>query len=115
MAHPSLFPTAPAGRVRHTDPETSVAAARRAGGARTAILEAFRDHGPMTDDQLCDRLPTMYGPTVKTARSRLTGEGFLVSTGRTAPSRRRCEQIVWVLHHKLRQTETVADPEGRVA
>lgn len=116
-AHPTLFDTAPAGRARRTDPSTSVrAAAHRSGSARTAILEAFRQHGPMTDEQLADRLAPagFHGPTVKTARSALKDAGFIVATTRTEPSRRGHPQIVWALHPQYRPTETIHDAHGRV-
>lgn len=114
----SLFDVPPHPRVRKTDPVTSVEAARRqSGGTRVAILEAFRRFGPMTDEQLADRLAVdgLYGPTVKSARSRLQREGLVVATSRVERSRRGANQIVWALHHSLRPTEVVRDGEGRVA
>ncbi len=95
-----LTEVAQSGRVRHSDPVTSVAAARTISGRTDlAIAAAFcADLGSgMTDDELCVRLPFLYAPTVKSARSRLSKRGLLVASGRTRPSARGREQIVWRL------------------
>lgn len=96
----SLFDLAPMPRHRATDPETSKAAARaqKPSALETEILEVFRLHRPeigLTDDQLCRLLPDRYGPTVKTARSRLSNAGHLVDSGQRAKSRRGRDMIVW--------------------
>lgn len=99
----STLPIVPIGewpRARRTDPETSKAAAARQGSsARSAILEAFRVHGPMTDDELVAQLAPQghYGPTLRTARSALKAAGLVVDTGRTKPSPRGHQQVVWRL------------------
>lgn len=67
---------------RSTDGATSREAAASVNGAavEARILLAFERWGPMTDDELvatCDG----YGPTLKTARSRLTKAGCLVRAG----------------------------------
>lgn len=123
-AQPTLFDAGAAGAVRHEDPVTSVAAARaQRGGARVAILDAFHRAGQgMTDDELVtalneglDPADQWHPPTVKTARSRLERDLFLVATGVTRPSRLGHEMQVWALHPQFRRTETVRDAQGRVA
>lgn len=83
-------------KARATDPVTSKAAAGqvRQGPTETAILTVLRMAGPLTDDELCHRLPGLYGPTVKTARSRLAKRGLLVPAG-TRLSMRQREMTVW--------------------
>ena len=99
MNHPSLF--APAARV--SDPDTSHVAARSVTPGRTEarILAAFRSATVVelgaTDDELCGRLDDLWGPTVKSARSRLSGVGMLCDTGRRRVSGRGRKQIVWAL------------------
>lgn len=112
MTDLTLFDT---GAARASDPDTShAAAARQRGGARPAILAAYRAHGPMCDDELAAVLPDFYPPTVKSARTRLSNDGFLVDTGDRRPSVRGCAQIVWALV-PWRPTQTVTDGLGRVA
>lgn len=81
---------------RRTDPATSHAAAEtvRPGKTEAAILAVARIAGPLTDDELCHRLPGLYGPTVKTARSRLSKQGLLVPDGVRMSCRQR-EMTVW--------------------
>lgn len=96
------------GAVRAGDRTTSVkaAAAQRSSPRRAQILAAFTEHGPMTDDALCQALglPERKWPTIKSARSRLTNDGLLypydegVSTAGHA-------MTVWAL--TARQVETV--------
>lgn len=83
-------------RARHSDPETSHAAAaavaRTASALEAEILAAFAVAGArgLTDDELCSRLPVRYWPTVKSARSRLSKAGRLEDTdGRRATARGR--------------------------
>jgi hypothetical protein len=62
------------------------------------ILDLFhRERCGMTDDEIAARLPTCYPPTVKSARSRLSGQGLLVDSGVRRPSVRGRDQIVWKL------------------
>jgi hypothetical protein len=93
---------------RHTDPPTSKAAAESIppGVLEGAIIKVFvkrfstAAHGQewgLTDDQLCEILDYRHGPTVKSARSRLTKAGRLVNSGRTAPSNRGKPSIIWRL------------------
>lgn len=96
---PTLFDApAHAGRVRATDRETSADASRstQAGSTRALILEALR-HGPATDDELVARIPGKNPPTVKTARSALTTEGWIEPTGRMKPSDCGRDMTVWKL------------------
>lgn len=83
-------------KARRRDRATSHAAAGqvRPGPTETAILTVLRMAGPLTDDELCHRLPGLYGPTVKTARSRLAKRGLLVPEGTRLSSRQR-EMTVW--------------------
>lgn len=80
----SLFDAA-RGRTRRGDPATArhAAAKIRDTGAPAAILAAISDAGPagLTDDELCAAIPDRHGPTIKSARSRLTNAGWLVPTG----------------------------------
>lgn len=97
-AQPTLF-DAPAGRVRRTDPQTSVDAARSITPGRTEkrILVQFRyASSTFTDDELCDKV-LGYAPTIKSARSRLSNAGLLVDSGRRRKSNRGRDQIVWRL------------------
>lgn len=100
---PTLFDMSPHPRYRHTDPQTSVDAARSVSpGAEARILEAFAmlDHNRrigLTDDELAAALAPLYGPTVKTARSRLSKAGWLIDSGKRRTSVRGRAQIVWVL------------------
>ena len=98
---------APAGKVRHSDPVTSLEAARSITPGRTErlILEAFHREGyrkprhlrGFTDDELCTWMPTLHSPTVKSARSRLSNQGLLEDSGERRPSIRGRDQIVWRL------------------
>ena len=103
----TLFGTDPYPLVRANDPVTSLGAARSVTPGRTErlILEAFYRVGyrkprhlrGFTDDELCTWMPTLHPPTVKSARSRLTGLGLLVDSGERRPSVRGRDQIVWRL------------------
>lgn len=98
MNQPTLWDLEPAGRVRATDPPTSVRAARKqSGGVEEQIRRVFLQHRRLSDDALCRRLPNLHQPTVKSARSRLSGRGELVDTGTVAKSDRGVDQIVWSL------------------
>jgi len=70
------------GAARHDDPETSHRAAKaRRPNLRRAIVDAFLHAGPrgLTDDELVERIlekhSTAHVPSIKTARSALTGTG----------------------------------------
>lgn len=80
---------------RHADPDTSRQAAARAGSVEDLIVDVFVDGVRLTDSELCARLDDHYGPTVKSARSRLTARGVLADTGQRRPSPRGRPQIVW--------------------
>ena len=102
----SLFETVPHPRARAVDTQTALDAARSITPGRTEalILEAFHRVGyrkprreGFTDDELCHWMPTLYAPTVKSARSRLSNQGLLVDSGVRRPSNRGRDQIVWRL------------------
>lgn len=100
MTQDTLFDTVPHPRARATDTQTALEAARSITPGRTErlILDEFHRcrHG-YTDDELAARMPTCHPPTVKTARSRLSGMGLLVDSGECRPSTRGRAQIVWRL------------------
>ena len=87
-------------RVRHDSPDTSRDAARavqqHAGALENLILETFCLRDGLTDEQLCERLPDRYGPTVRTCRSRLSKRGLLVAGGVVKNSRGR-DMTIWRL------------------
>jgi hypothetical protein len=90
---PTLFDTR--GLARRTDPQTSHDAADTIGDqAERAIRRLYAIPRHLTDDEICDLLPELYPPTVKSARSRLTKAGFLVGWG-TEPSARGRAMTVW--------------------
>jgi hypothetical protein len=98
----TLFDLSPHPRHRHTDPDTSqaAAAAQRPSALEAEIIRVFHLHRPhvgLTDDQVCRLLPDRYAPTVKTARSRLTKAGVLVDSGQRQRSNRGRDMIVWRL------------------
>jgi predicted ArsR family transcriptional regulator len=87
-------------QARAVDPMTShVAAAtvNEPGVTEFRILSAFDAHGALADDELVECLPDMYGPTVRTARSRLTKRGLLVATNGTRLSARGRPQTIWTV------------------
>lgn len=87
-------------RARAYDPPTSHAAAVSlppCGALEQAILETFTRHGPLTDEEACELLPEVYGPTLRTCRSRLAKRGLLVPTGSLRPSSRGRDMRVWGL------------------
>lgn len=100
----TLFDLAPAGKVQHGAPSTSVEAARAvdAAGIRAAVLVEFRAFGWLTDDELAENLPQFVAASVKTARSALssTRNGnvpLIVASGRKRPSNHGRPMIVWAL------------------
>ena len=103
----TLWDTVPHPRARAVDTQTALDAARSITPGRTErqILDAFHREGyrkprhlrGFTDDELCAWMPTLYPPTVKSARSRLTNQGLLEDSGERRPSIRGRDQIVWRL------------------
>lgn len=81
---------------RATDPITSHRAASSvAPHVKEAVLRVHCEHDGLTDDDLVDLLPRFWGPTVRSARSRLKKDGRLRDSGRTRPSNRGRQAIVW--------------------
>jgi hypothetical protein len=102
---PTLFDQSPLARHRHSDPNTSMqaAASQQPGALEVEILEAFAkcpSWDGLTDDELVHALSDRYGPTVKTARSRLAKRGFLVANGDRRRSSRGAWMAVWVSAHR---------------
>lgn len=101
---PTLFDQSPMPRHRATDPETSkqAAAGQCPGALEAEILEVFHVDGGrgLTDDELVSVLRPRYGPTVKTARSRLAKRGVLVDTGQRRLSNRGRLMAVWASAHR---------------
>lgn len=102
----SLFDVPADALVRVSDPVTSARAARSItpGRMEQPILDVFRasPYRGFTDDELVAELPALYGPSVKTARSRLASSKdgrvpLLVDSGKRRLSDRGRDQIVWVL------------------
>jgi hypothetical protein len=98
----TLFDESPHPRYRHSDPDTSraAAAAQKPSALEVEIVDTFRLHRPdigLTDDQLCRLLHTRHAPTVKTARSRLAKRGVLIDTGERRRSNRGRDMAVWKL------------------
>lgn len=81
MNDPTLFDFSPHPRYRHTDPETSVLAARSvdAKAVEAQILSVL--HGDMTADQIAERLHGVRQDTLRSALSRLKRSGRVVVTG----------------------------------
>lgn len=88
-------------RARRRDPSTSHDAARavtqHAGALRNLILEEFCLRDYMTDEDLIERVPDVYWPTLKKRRSELTGLGLLVDSGLKRRNSRGRQMIVWRL------------------
>lgn len=86
---------------RRTDPDTSRDAARavtqHAGALQTLVLEEFSLHDYMTDEELIERVPDVWWPTLKKRRSELTALGLLVDSGQRRKSARGRQMIVWRL------------------
>lgn len=93
--NPTLFDLAPHPRHRWSDPDTSRAAAQSVtpGRTETQIEDAIGRYGPMTADELCQRLPTVYPATLKSALARARVE----DSGLRRPSLRGRPQTVWRL------------------
>ena len=97
----TLFDESPHPRYRHSDPDTSraAAAAQHPSALEIEILQVFHADGGrgLTDDELVAVLRHRYGPTVKTARSRLAKRGVLIDTGERRRSNRGRDMAVWKL------------------
>lgn len=98
----STAPDALRGMVHRDDPGTSMAAAaavlRRRTELHAAVLRAFAERGPMTDEDL-ETLPEFdgYGPsTIRKRRSELYHQGALVDVGTRRNSRNR-EMLVFTI------------------
>ncbi len=98
-AHPTLFDAPQAGLVRHSDPVTSLAAARSLPPGRTErrILDALtRYPRGVTGDQIADVLAPAHPPTVITAISRCRKAGLVVAVGE-GESARKNRATIWAL------------------
>ena len=101
----TLWDTVPHPRARAVDTQTALDAARSITPGRTErhILDLFHTEphlwalGGMTDDEIAARLPLLYPPTCKSARSRLTNQGLRVDSGERRPSIRGRDLIGWRL------------------
>jgi len=92
-------------RARNTDPTTSHQAAGSVATdtitrTQALILEALRAHGPLTDEQLCQRIADVERKPVsvsgiRTRRSELVTAGCVVDTGHRQPTRTGRSAIVW--------------------
>lgn len=88
------------GLARAGDPDTSrQAASAQHAGVIAAVLGLFERGGDWTDDELAEALKDyFYGPTVKSARSRLYRKHRLVEpTDVRRPSNRGHPQVAWRL------------------
>ena len=94
-------------KARRSDPATSHAAATTVTtdtitDTQAAIVEVLRAHGPLTDEQLCQRIADQQAQPVsvsgiRTRRSELAAAGRVVDTGRRQPTRTGRSAIVWGL------------------
>ena len=94
-------------RARNTDPTTSHNAAASVATdtvtrTQALILEALRAHGPLTDEQLCQRIADVERKPVsvsgiRTRRSELVTAGRVIDTGRRQPTLTGRSAIVWSL------------------
>ena len=94
-------------RARNTDPTTSHNAAASVATdtvtrTQAFILEALRAHGPLTDEQLCQRIADVERKPVsvsgiRTRRSELVTAGRVIDTGRRQPTLTGRSAIVWSL------------------
>lgn len=81
---------------RETDPETCVAPSPPARQLlERAVVGVFSVGRELTDEQLVTLLPQHHGPSVKSARSRMTNAGFLRDTGKKLLNERGRWVIVW--------------------
>lgn len=90
-------------RARNTDPATSHHAATAVANVtetQQAILEAYRAHGPMTDEELCQRLAVdtqrpVSVSGIRTRRAELVEAGTVHDTQTTRPTATGRAAIVW--------------------
>lgn len=103
---PALFETAHA---RRTDPETSHAAAASVTDLRTrqqAVLSALWQLGPVTDEVLVEKYPTLWpglpqSPSgIRTRRSELCDLGLVEWSGLKRPLASGRAARVWVAVHR---------------
>ena len=94
-------------RARNTDPVTSHQAAAtitRSAVTETQqrIIETLQTHGPLTDEQLCQRIAADLAKPVsvsgvRTRRSELVTDGRVIDTGQREQTRSGRNAIVWGL------------------
>ncbi len=94
-------------RARKTDPTTSHNAAASVATdtltrTQALILEALRAHGPLTDEQLCQRIAQVERKYlavsgIRTRRSELVKTGRVIDTGDRQPMLSGRPAIVWGL------------------
>lgn len=94
-------------RARNTDPTTSHQAAASVATdtvtrTQALILDTLRAHGPLTDEQLCQRIAEIERKPVsvsgiRTRRSELAADGRVIDTGDRQPTRAGRQAIVWGL------------------
>ncbi|MCP4743224.1 MAG: hypothetical protein GY871_13525 [Actinomycetales bacterium] len=92
-------------RARNTDPTTSHQAAASVAPdtltrTQALILEALRAHGPLTDEQLCQRIAQVERKYlavsgIRTRRSELVKAGRVIDTGDRQPMLSGRPAIVW--------------------
>lgn len=84
---------------RNSDPETSVEAADsvnpRIRESQQEVLERLRACGPLTDDQLVERLPRMSPSGVRSRRSELVERGLVRDSGARAFTKSNRKTIIW--------------------
>lgn len=76
----TLFDTPPHPRYRHSDPDTSQAAARTVLPVEDQILTVM-GFSPLTADQIAAALPRVRQDTLRSALSRLAKAGRIVAAG----------------------------------
>ena len=92
-------------KARNTDPTTSHQAAASVAidtltRTQALILEALRAHGPLTDEQLCQRIAEVERKPVsvsgvRTRRSELVTAGRVVDSGERRQTTTGRQAIVW--------------------
>ncbi len=102
---PEVIYTHTTPRARNTDPSTSHQAAASVATdtvtrTQALILEALRAHGPLTDEQLCQRIAEVERKYlavsgIRTRRSELVKAGRVVDTGDRQPMLSGRPAIVW--------------------
>ena len=102
---PEVIYTHTTPRARNTDPTTSHQAAASVATdtltrTQALIIEALRAHGPLTDEQLCQRIAEVERKPVsvsgiRTRRSELVTAGRVVDTGERRQTTTGRQAIVW--------------------